>query len=62
MALLGLASIVALRYWFWRLFGTLPPSDDPASFIAAVVLFAVETYPAPTSRRPSSSWTPPPTR
>ena len=44
VALLGLASIVVLRYWFWRAFETLPGLDDPASFAAAIALFSVETY------------------
>ncbi|MCI5101164.1 UDP-forming cellulose synthase catalytic subunit [Phaeobacter italicus] len=41
---LGLASVVALRYWFWRLTSTLPSLDDPVSFGFGVALFAVESY------------------
>ncbi|WP_111430679.1 UDP-forming cellulose synthase catalytic subunit [Rhodobacteraceae bacterium DSL-40] len=44
LSLLGIASVIVMRYWFWRLFDTLPPFEDHASFAAAVVLFAVETY------------------
>ncbi len=44
LALLAVASIVVLRYWFWRLFDTLPPPENEFSFIAAAILFAVETY------------------
>ena len=44
LTLLGIASIVVLRYWFWRLFDTLPAPDNHLSFAAAVALFAVETY------------------
>lgn len=44
LALLGIASVIVLRYWFWRLFDTLPAANDHLSFIAAVALFAVETY------------------
>jgi cellulose synthase (UDP-forming) len=44
LTLLGIASIIVLRYWFWRLFDTLPAPDDQVSFVAAVALFAVETY------------------
>ena len=44
LALLAVASIIVLRYWFWRLLHTLPGLEDPASFVAAWALFAVETY------------------
>ncbi|SPJ25962.1 UDP-forming cellulose synthase catalytic subunit [Palleronia abyssalis] len=44
MIFLGIASIVALRYWFWRLLNTLPSLDDPISFAAASLLFGIETY------------------
>ncbi len=44
LALLGMASILVLRYWIWRLLETLPSPDAPVSFAAALLLFAVETY------------------
>jgi cellulose synthase (UDP-forming) len=44
LTMLGIASIIVMRYWFWRLFDTLPAPDDHLSFAAAAVLFAVETY------------------
>ena len=42
--LLGIASVVVMRYWAWRLTETLPPPDEPLSFAAALALFLVETY------------------
>ncbi|GGE21984.1 cellulose synthase catalytic subunit (UDP-forming) [Gemmobacter megaterium] len=42
--LLGVASVIVLRYWFWRLTATLPDAGLNASFIFAVLLFVVETY------------------
>ncbi|NYS24663.1 UDP-forming cellulose synthase catalytic subunit [Rhodobacteraceae bacterium 2376] len=42
--LLAVASVVVMRYWSWRLTETLPPVDAPISFIAAALLFMVETY------------------
>ncbi|SES34445.1 cellulose synthase (UDP-forming) [Tranquillimonas rosea] len=44
MAMLGIASVVVLRYWFWRVLHTLPGLDDPVSFVAALLLFMVETF------------------
>ncbi len=44
MIILAIASAVVMRYWFWRLYETLPAFEDHASFAAAVALFAVETY------------------
>jgi len=44
MALVGVASIVVLRYWFWRVTATLPDPGLNASFLCAVLLLAVETY------------------
>ncbi|MEM1129544.1 MAG: UDP-forming cellulose synthase catalytic subunit [Pseudomonadota bacterium] len=44
LVMLAAASTLVLRYWFWRLFETLPGLEDPWSFAAAVTLFAVETY------------------
>ncbi len=44
VALLAVASVIVLRYWFWRLTATLPEPGLTASFIFAIMLFAVETY------------------
>ncbi len=44
LTMLGIASIVVMRYWSWRLFETLPAPEDHLSFAAAIILFAVETY------------------
>lgn len=44
MALVGVASIVVLRYWFWRVTATLPDPGLNASFVFAALLLAVETY------------------
>lgn len=43
-AMMGIASVLVLRYWAWRATETLPPLDEPMSFIPALVLFIVETY------------------
>ncbi|MFD1625569.1 UDP-forming cellulose synthase catalytic subunit [Azospirillum griseum] len=37
-----LLAFVTFRYFFWRLTGTLPPSDDLLNFIPGVTLFAAE--------------------
>lgn len=42
--LLILTALVMARYWYWRATATLPSMDDPISFVAAVLLLAVETY------------------
>ncbi len=42
--LLSVASVMVLRYWFWRVTSTLPEPGLTASFILAVMLFVVETY------------------
>ncbi|QYK40999.1 MAG: UDP-forming cellulose synthase catalytic subunit [Paracoccaceae bacterium] len=42
--MMGVASIIVLRYWFWRVTATLPEADLSVSFVLAVMLFAVETY------------------
>lgn len=42
--MMGIASIVVLRYWTWRLTATLPEPGLTASFLLAIILFAVETY------------------
>ncbi len=43
-AMMAIASTLVMRYWAWRVTETLPPIDDPLSFIPAIVLFIVETY------------------
>lgn len=43
-ALVAIASAIVLRYWMWRLTQTLPSPEEPLSLIAALLLFAVETY------------------
>lgn len=43
-ALLAIASLVVMRYWSWRVMETLPSPEYPVSFVAAILLFAVETY------------------
>ncbi|WP_145103596.1 UDP-forming cellulose synthase catalytic subunit [Cereibacter sediminicola] len=42
--LLSAASMLVMRYWFWRLFETLPPPALDPSFVFALLLFAVETF------------------
>ena len=42
--LLAVASVLVLRYWSWRLLETLPSPEAPLSLIAAILLFAIETY------------------
>lgn len=44
LTMLAVASVIVLRYWFWRIFETLPGTEDPVSYAAAVLLFGVETY------------------
>lgn len=41
---LALASIVILRYAFWRTTSTLPPTSDLVSFIPGVILYVAEMY------------------
>ena len=43
-AMMAIASTLVLRYWAWRVTETLPPFDDPLSFVPAILLFIVETY------------------
>lgn len=43
-AMMSIASTLVLRYWAWRVTETLPPIEDPVSFVPAILLFAVETY------------------
>ncbi|MDT8856603.1 UDP-forming cellulose synthase catalytic subunit [Paracoccaceae bacterium Fryx2] len=42
--LLGISSVIVMRYWIWRLLETLPPPSLSLSFGIAVLLFAVESY------------------
>jgi len=44
MALMATASVIVLRYWFWRVTATLPEPEFSASFVFAVLLLVVETY------------------
>ena len=41
---LALASIVVLRYAYWRTTSTLPPVSDLASFIPGLILYIAEMY------------------
>ncbi|SNX72088.1 cellulose synthase (UDP-forming) [Cereibacter ovatus] len=43
LLLLATAGAVTLRYWFWRLFETLPAVAPDAGFVVALVLFLAET-------------------
>lgn len=42
--MLAMGSVIVIRYWLWRVTTTLPDPGLTASFILAVILFAVETY------------------
>lgn len=42
--LLSVASAIVMRYWFWRVTTTLPPTDQYLEFGIAIALFFVETY------------------
>ncbi len=42
--LLAIATVVVLRYWFWRVLETVPAPSFSIAFIVALVLLAVETY------------------
>jgi cellulose synthase (UDP-forming) len=42
--ILATASIIVMRYWFWRIFETLPDPSLSISFAIAMLLLAVETY------------------
>jgi cellulose synthase (UDP-forming) len=42
--MLATASLIVMRYWAWRLLETIPEPALSASFLCAVILFAVETY------------------
>ena len=41
---LALASIVVLRYAYWRTTSTLPPTSDLVSFIPGLILYLAEMY------------------
>ncbi|QKV20596.1 UDP-forming cellulose synthase catalytic subunit [Oricola thermophila] len=41
---LAVASVIVLRYAFWRTTNTLPPADDLYSFIPALLLYGAEMY------------------
>lgn len=43
-AILSVAGLVVLHYWFWRVFFTLPTVGPTLSFGFGVLLLAVETY------------------
>jgi len=43
-AMMAIASTLVMRYWAWRVTETMPPIDDPLSFLPALFLLAVETY------------------
>lgn len=41
---LAVGSLVVLRYLYWRLSSTLPPTSDPVGFAAGVILALAEVY------------------
>ena len=41
---LAIAVSIALRYLYWRVTSTLPPSDDLLSFIPGIILLVAEVY------------------
>ncbi|MBV1705909.1 MAG: UDP-forming cellulose synthase catalytic subunit [Hyphomicrobiales bacterium] len=41
---LGLATMVVIRYVYWRITSTLPPLSDPVDFTLGFLLFLAETY------------------
>lgn len=41
---LGLASMVVIRYVFWRATSTLPPLSDPIDFVLGFILLLAESY------------------
>lgn len=41
---LATASIIVLRYAYWRTTSTLPPIDDPMSFIPGILLYTAEMF------------------
>ena len=44
VVVLGLASILILRYVFWRTTSTLPPIDEPLNFVPGILLYAGEMF------------------
>lgn len=42
--LLATATLIVLRYWFWRILETIPEPDFTISFAIAVLLLIVESY------------------
>ncbi len=44
MLILATATLLVLRYWFWRIFETLPEAGLTVSFVIAMLLLMVETY------------------
>lgn len=44
MLILATATVLVLRYWFWRIFETLPEAGLTVSFVIAILLMIVETY------------------
>jgi cellulose synthase (UDP-forming) len=41
---LATASIIVLRYAYWRTTSTLPPIDDPVSFVPGIILYIAEMF------------------
>ena len=41
---LALASVLVIRYFYWRLTSTLPPTNDPAGFTFGAMVLAAEIY------------------
>jgi cellulose synthase (UDP-forming) len=44
LVFLAIGSLVVLRYIYWRLSSTLPPTSDPLGFAMGVILIAAELY------------------
>lgn len=44
ISMMSVASVIALRYWIWRVTSTLPDPGLNASFVLAIALLVVETY------------------
>lgn len=42
--LIATATVVVMRYWFWRVLETVPTPSFSVPFIVAILLLAVETY------------------
>ena len=41
---LATTSIIVLRYVYWRTTSTLPPIDDPVSFVPGIILYLAEMF------------------